>query len=310
MPTVPDAIHPTSGVTRPLQALDWDAGQQLVIAIDTLVHGVHFPAATAPGDVGFKALAVNLSDLAAMGAAPRAAQACLTHPRDGEAEGRRWLAAFEEGLGTLAQRFGIPRVPAQTARGPLSVTVEVLGSVPRGMALCRDGAAPGDLILVTGTLGDAGLALSVDSAAMDAASSAWLQMRLARPEPRIEAGIALRGLASAAIDVSDGLVADLGHILAASGTGAHVNVDDLPLSLVLQQHLPGEHAWELALSSGDDYELCFTLPPRRLARVEDRLRDLACGFTVIGTITASGDLQCRRADGSHFRAAPGYRHFL
>jgi thiamine-monophosphate kinase len=180
MPTVPDAIHPTSGVTRPLQALDWDAGQQLVIAIDTLVHGVHFPAATAPGDVGFKALAVNLSDLAAMGAAPRAAQACLTHPRDGEAEGRRWLAAFEEGLGTLAQRFGIPRVPAQTARGPLSVTVEVLGSVPRGMALCRDGAAPGDLILVTGTLGDAGLALSVDSAAMDAASSAWLQMRLAR----------------------------------------------------------------------------------------------------------------------------------
>ncbi len=310
MPAVPDPVHPSSGIARPLQALDWDAGQQLVIAIDTLVHGVHFPAATAPGDVGFKALAVNLSDLAAMGAAPRAAQACLTHPQAGESEGRRWLAAFEEGLGALAQRFGIPRVPPQTARGPLCVTVEALGSVPRGMALCRDGAAPGDLILVTGTLGDAGLALSADSAAMDAASSAWLQTRLARPEPRVEAGIALRGLASAAIDVSDGLVADLGHILTASGTGAHVNVDDLPLSPALRRHLPREHAWELALSSGDDYELCFTLPPGRLEQVEDRLRDLACGFTLIGNITAGGGLRCRRADGSHFRPAPGYRHFL
>jgi thiamine-monophosphate kinase len=187
--------------------------------------------------------------------------------------------------------------------------VEALGSVPRGMALGRGGAAPGDRILVTGTLGDAGLALAAEGATMTQEARAFLQIRLARPEPRLAAGIALRGLASAAIDVSDGLVADLGHILTASGAGARLMVDDLPLSRVLAEKLPRERAWELALSSGDDYELCFTVAPDALARVDDRLRDLDCGFTAIGTVTAKVGLQCLRADGSCLRPAPGYRHF-
>jgi thiamine-monophosphate kinase len=177
------------------------------------------------------------------------------------------------------------------------------------MALRRDGAAPGDRILVTGTLGDAGLALAADSVAMTRKARAWLQARLARPEPRIEAGVALRGLASAVIDISDGLIADLAHILAASGAGARLTVEDIPLSAILAKKLPRERAWELALSSGDDYELCFTVATHRLAEVERRLRSLACGFAAIGTVTANGGLQCLRADGSRFDPTPGYRHF-
>ncbi len=301
MPAATDSLHP----------LTLDPGCELVIAMDTLVDGVHFPVATAPADVGFKALAVNLSDLAAMGATPLAARASVTHPDHGGDDGRRWLVAFEEGLGALARRLGVDTAHPLITRGPLSVTVEALGSVPRGMALGRGGAAPGDRILVTGTLGDAGLALAADSAAMSQQIRAFLQMRLARPEPRIAAGIALRGLASAAIDISDGLVADLGHILTASGRGARLMVDDLPLSHVLAEELPRERAWELALSSGDDYELCFTAAPDALAEVDDRLQSLECRVTPIGTVTATGSgLQCLRADGSYLVApAPGYRHF-
>ncbi|GMQ75919.1 MAG: thiamine-phosphate kinase [Gammaproteobacteria bacterium] len=294
---------------RSLQVHAFDTDRELVVAIDTLVGGVHFATATAPIDVGFKALAVNLSDLAAMGAEPLAARASLTHPDHGEDHGRRWLAAFEQGLGALGRRHGLAAAHPLTARGPLCVTVEALGTVPRGMALRRDGAAPGDRILVTGTLGDAGLALAAGSVAMTREARAWLQARLARPEPRIEAGIALRGLASAAIDISDGLVADLAHILAASGAGARLTMEDIPLSAILADELPPERAWELALSSGDDYELCFTVASHRLAEVERRLRSLACGFAAIGTVTANGGLQCLRADGRRFDAAPGYRHF-
>ena len=302
-------MQPLSGVAGRAEALAVKSGCELVIAIDTLVDGVHFPVATPPADVGFKALAVNLSDLAAMGATPLSARASLTYPDDGEDSGRRWLAAFEEGLGALARRLGATVSPPVTTRGPLCVTVEALGSVPRGMALRRGGAAPGDRILVTGSLGDAGLALATERAAMTPQASAWLQSRLARPEPRVEAGIALRGLASAAIDVSDGLIADLGHILMASGAGARLTMDDLPLSGVLAEKLPRERAWELALSSGDDYELCFTVAPDCLAEAERRLGELDCGCTPIGTVVAEPGLQCLRSDGSRFRPAPGYRHF-
>ena len=299
MPTATDSIHP----------LAVDPGCELVIAIDTLVDGVHFPVGTAPADVGFKALAVNLSDLAAMGADPLAARISLTLPDSIEGNDSSWRTAFEDGLAVLARRYGVAAAHPLTARGPLCVTVEALGSVPRGMALRRDGAAPGDRILVTGTLGDAGLALAAEGAAMTREARAFLRIRLARPEPRVAAGIALRGLASAAIDVSDGLVADLGHILTASGCGAHLMVEDLPLSRALAETLPRERAWELALSSGDDYELCFTVAPDALAQVGDRLRGLDCGFTPIGTVTAEAGLQCLRADGSGLRPAPGYRHF-
>ena len=147
-------------------------------------------------------------------------------------------------------------------------------------------------------------------ATMTPGIDSWLQSRLARPEPRVAAGVALRSLATAAIDVSDGLAADLDHILSASGVGARLTVDDLPLSTALLKMLPPERAWELALSGGDDYELCFTVGPQRMQQVESRLRDLGCDITVIGTITADTALQCLRADGSPFRpTTTGYRHF-
>ncbi len=304
-PIKPTACHP--------QALEGDTDCDFVIAIDTLVDGVHFPAGTPPADVGFKALAVNLSDLAAMGADPRVALVSVTHPRGGEDAARSWLGAFEQGFGDLAKRFSVNPAPTVLSSGSLSVTVEAIGSVPHGMALRRNGAAPGDTILVTGTVGDAGLALASaenGDATVTPDSDAWLQARLARPEPRVEAGIALRGLATAAIDVSDGLAADLGHILSASGVGARLTVDELPLSAALLQRLPPERAWELALSAGDDYELCFTVGPQSIQEVESRLRDLACDVTVIGTITSNTGLECLRADGSPFRpTTPGYRHF-
>jgi len=309
MPATPDPVHGLAGTTPARTALAGARGEQLVIVIDTLVDGVHFATGTAPDDVGCKALAVNLSDLAAMGARPRWAQASVTHPDADGRHGRAWRTAFETGLKELAQRFAVDIAPPLTVPGPLSVSVEAVGTVPAGMALTRAGARAGDRILVTGTLGDAGLALMTDNAALAREDQSWLRARLARPEPRVEAGIALRQLASAAIDVSDGLAADLGHVLAASGVGAELALEALPLSPVLRRQLPVERAWELALSAGDDYELCFTAAPDRLARERARLDALACGVTAIGTVTSGAGLRCLRADGAAFEPRPGYRHF-
>lgn len=288
---------------------DLDAGAELVVAVDTMVEGVHFPLRTAPADVGFKALAVNLSDLAAMGATPRAARVCLTRSEDGERGAVTWRAAFAEGLGELAQRFHMTVAYEAPIRGSTSVTVEVLGSVPRGMALRRAGAAPGDAILVTGTLGDAGLALADEGAALEAADRAYLQARLARPEPRVQAGLALRALASAAIDVSDGLAADLGHILAASGVGARIAVESLPLSPVLARAVAHARALELALAAGDDYELCFSVPETRVAEAERRLGVLRVPVSRIGSVTAGSGLEALGADGSACALPRGYVHF-
>ncbi|NIM28383.1 MAG: thiamine-phosphate kinase [Gammaproteobacteria bacterium] len=304
MPSAPDTLTPTIPVT---EVHAFGADEDVVVAIDTLVEGVHFAIETAPADVGFKALAVNLSDLAAMGATPRAVRSSLTHP-DGD-DARCWQRAFEQGLLALAERYRLDVAPPVTARGRLSVTVEALGSVPRGAALRRAGAAAGDRILVTGTLGDAGLALADEGAALSTAARAWVRARLHRPEPRVQAGIALRGLASAAIDVSDGLAADLGHVLAASACGARIELERLPLSSVLAEALPRERAWTLALASGDDYELCFTVSPGDLDEAEHRLQAVGCPVSAIGTVTAAPGLHIQRADGTPFTPAPGYRHF-
>lgn len=286
-----------------------DAERDVVVVIDTLVEGVHFPSATPAADVGFKSLAVNLSDLAAMGAEPLAARTSLTMPWEDSDAAHAWLSAFEDGLASLARRHAVATGRVAVSRGPLSVTIEALGSVPRGAAIRRNGAAPGDCILVTGTLGDAGLALAPELAVLTPQERACIRARLARPDPRLAAGVALRGLASAAIDVSDGLCADLAHILAASATGARLTVDSIPLSPIVTRALPRERAWALALASGDDYELCFTVPPKHLEETERRLRRLACGATRIGTVTPGSGLAVVRADGRAFDTAPGYRHF-
>lgn len=285
------------------------SGHEAVVVIDTLVEGVHFAERTRAEDVGFKSLAVNLSDLAAMGAEPLAARIALTLPWDDPAQAHAWRTRFDNGVAELAGRYAVRVPPAATTRGPLSASVEAIGSLPRGTALRRAGASTGDLVAVTGTLGDAGLALAAECAGLPPEARRTLRARLERPEPRVAAGRALRGLASAAIDVSDGLCADLGHVLEASAVGAELDVERLPLSPVLGEAVARPRAWSLASSSGDDYELCFTIAPQRFAEAQARLAAVGIPVTRIGRVVAGSGLVLRLADGRPFEVAPGYRHF-
>lgn len=284
-------------------------GQQLAVTLDTLVADVHFFAAADPEGIGHKALAVNLSDLAAMGATPAWATLALTLPKADEA----WLAGFCRGLFALADRHGVQLVGGDTTHGPVTViTVQAHGFTPPGLALRRDGAQPGDGVYVTGTLGDAGLALAAafGTATIAAEHHRYIQTRLERPEPRLAQGVALRAIASAAIDVSDGLAQDLSHILERSGVGARLEVEQLPLSSALSASLDQETAVITALSGGDDYELCFTVPPEREAQLEILAKTWACRCTRIGVIEAEPGLRPVRADGSVFHLErQGYDHF-
>lgn len=279
-------------------------GQSLAVTVDTLHSGVHFAADIPPADLGHKALAVNLSDLAAMGAEPAWATLALSLPQADEA----WLAAFAEGFFSLAERFGVQLVGGDTTRGPLSVTVQLQGFVPPAQALRRDGARPGDHLFVTGSLGDAGAGLAIEQGrlALSGPPAAALLARLRRPTPRIKAGLALRGLASAAIDISDGLAQDLGHILAASGVGAELEIDVLPLSGALRA-AGIDRPWRLAASAGDDYELCFTAPADADLGVAAALD---CPVTRIGRITAKPGQHWLDADGQPCEPPPrGWDHF-
>ena len=245
-------------------------GQQLVVAMDTLVEGVHFPRDTAAADIGWKALAVNLSDLAAMGAAPAWATLALTLPRALP----RWLNDFAVGFARLARTHRVSLVGGDTTRGPLTVTVQAHGFVPSGAALLRAAARVGDAIYVSGTLGDAAAGLAVAQRRLVGtrkADAAWLRARLDRPTPRVALGLALRGLAHAAIDVSDGLAADLTHVLDASRVGAEIDMTRLPCSSALRRATPdAAHRARWQLAGGDDYELCFTVPRRAQARIVQR----------------------------------------
>lgn len=294
--------------------------QELAVSIDTLVVGVHFLADVDPRALGYKCLAVGLSDLAAMGATPAWATLALTLP----AEDPAWLGAFAAGFDALARAHGVALVGGDTTRGPLSITVQVHGLVPAGQAIRRSGARPGDLVCVSGTLGDAGLALRGLLAGDPVA--AFPRTRLERPTPRLALGLALRGRATAMIDISDGLLADLGHILEESAAragapgpqplGAEIRLADLPLSPPLRAHLAGTQDWALPLASGDDYELCFTLPPDQLASLAALSQRLDCPLTPIGRILAGteGDagtgLICRCPDGSTWTPQRmGFNHF-
>ncbi len=278
--------------------------RDLVLCMDTLVAGVHFPETTSPEAIGHKALAVNLSDLAAMGAEPAWFTLSVTLPQ-ADAD---WLAAFARGMFRLADHYRVQLVGGDVTRGPLSVTVQAHGLVPRGEALQRKGAAAGDCIYVTGTLGDAGMALQQGLQAAPA-----LRQRLDFPSPRVEAGLALRGLASAVIDISDGLLADLGHLLEAASLGAMLRIDSLPRSAGLAAAVAansGNPHYDIMLSSGDDYELCFTVSPGQCAAVESRLAALPGGCSAVGVIEAAPGIRCQRQDGSSWApAGNGYQHF-
>lgn len=275
-------------------------GHQLVVTCDTLIRGRHFPDGTAAFDVGWKSLAVNLSDLAAMGAQPRWFLLALSLPEANE----NWLADFGAGVKVLADRHGVALVGGDTTRGELSITITAMGEVPAGAALLRGGARVDDCVCVTGTLGDAAAALALlQAGTRDAA----LLARLDRPEPRIAAGLALRGIAHAAIDLSDGLAGDLQHILDASGVGAEVRTDQLPCSPAFLRLTPSASRLTLQLAGGDDYELCLCIAPDQ---VEAARFALDVPLTVVGRITAQPGLRCIDASGATIafdRLA--YRHF-
>lgn len=281
-------------------------GHALAWSTDTLVAGVHFPADTAPADIGWKALAVNLSDLAAMGAKPAWATLALTLPdADGE-----WLDAFLDGFCELADAHGVAIVGGDTTRGPLSITVGVQGFVAAGGGLRRDGAGFNDDVWVTGTLGDAAGALRQWQAG--GLQSMKLRYRLDRPSPRVDVGLAIAELATAAIDLSDGLRADLGHVLARSGVGAELDLGRLPTSITLAEHFSDEAArWRLQLAGGDDYELCFTAPASNALLIEQALAGCDTFATVIGRITREPGLRCVAPSGDEFElgADEGFAHF-
>jgi thiamine-monophosphate kinase len=292
------------GIGDDAALLRMPAGKLLVVATDTLNAGVHFPVETAPADIGWKALAVNLSDLAAMGAQPAWGTLSLSLPGSDAA----WLDGFLDGFLALAQVHGIALVGGDTTRGPLSICVTVHGFVDEGAALRRDGARVGDDIWVSGTLGDAAAALAQwrDGRAVDPT----LRLRLDRPVPRVALGLALAGVAHAAIDVSDGLLADLSHVCDASGVGAELDVDALPASTALHACFDEAARRELQAGGGDDYELCFTATADRRDAIERIARDTAVGVVRVGRIVAGTGVDARRVDGGEWRSMrAGYVHF-
>lgn len=282
------------------------ADADLVVALDSLIAGVHFPENTSPFDIGWKALAVNLSDMAAMGAEPAWFTLALTLPEADET----WLEAFSEGLFALAGRWHIALVGGDTTRGPLAVSIQIAGQVPQGKALLRAGARPGDGLWVTGTLGDAALAL--EDILYGAEPDPGQRQRLDRPEPRLATGMGLRGLARCAIDISDGLLADVAHLLAASpGTGALILRDSIPLSAATSRRVADLPVhWKAVLDGGDDYELCFCVPPEREAQLPDLAERTGEPLTRIGTILDTPGIWLETLDGHRQAVTPhGYTHF-
>jgi len=288
-------------------------GMELAVSSDMLVSGTHFFPDADPAGLGHKTLAVNLSDMAAMGAAPRWALLSLSLPSVDEV----WLQRFSDGFFALANRHGVELVGGDTTRGPLNLCVTIMGETPQGAALRRAGARPGDEIWVSGTLGDAALALAhlQGKVRLEQDGLTKCATKLHRPEPRVALGQALRGVATSMIDVSDGLLADLGHILDCSKTGAEIRLDALPLSphvqaLVGASAVARDLAVHCAVSGGDDYELCFTAPAgkhEQIAQLSDRLN---VPLTPIGVIVGGSGLRVHAADGGaiHMKET-GYDHF-
>lgn len=287
-------------------------GYDLVISTDTLVADVHFPPDTTAAAIGHKALAVNLSDLAAMGAAPRWATLSLTLPTVDES----WLAAFSASFFKLADAHHVELVGGDTTQGPLSITVTVHGEVPSGTQITRSGAQAGDRIYVTGCLGDAALALLImKNTDTRSEQHATLFDRLDYPQPRMAAGWMLRGLATSAIDISDGLLADLGHILSASQVGAQINVDAVPRSLAfnafVKENAEVDRFLDKALSGGDDYELCFTVSADQCDEIEKQFELMTLPVARIGEIETAVGLRCVRAGGETYQPSnTGFEHFV
>lgn len=279
----------------------------LALVTDTLVEGVHFPTRTAADVVGYRTLAVNLSDLAAMGAKPRWCTLALTIPDSDEV----WLEGFSAGFFQLAEIYDVSLVGGDLTRGPLSTTLNLIGSVGDGTFLTRSGGRVGDDIYVTGSIGDAaaGLALIDGGATDDGAAHRALVERFSHPLPRVAAGRAMVGVASAAIDVSDGLLADLGHLCQSSGCGAVIDAEHLPVSAEMLALFSPQTAQAYALSGGDDYELCFTAPAAKAEAVKAALDVAGTTARRIGELVAGEGVESRRGGVPFSPACTGHRHF-
>jgi thiamine-monophosphate kinase len=303
-----DAAGVMLGIGDDAALLQVPPGDDLVVAVDTIVAGRHFPLGSDPRSIGHRALAVNLSDLAAMGAQPRWALLALTMPTAEET----WLEGFAGGLHALADRHAVALVGGDTTAGPLTISVQLLGLVPAGRALRRDGAHAGDLLVVTGTLGDAAAGLAILQRPQAAANSSHEQELVRRfeyPDPRVQFGTGARGIASAAMDISDGLAGDLPKLAQASGLAAHVRIEQLPLSGALVASAGTDKGREFALQGGDDYELLLTVPSQQYQQLAGIAATLGVPLTCIGEMCAGAGVNWSK-DGADFAvAATGYDHF-
>jgi thiamine-monophosphate kinase len=296
------------GIGDDAALLNVPAGEQLVAAVDTIVEGRHFPATTDAHSIGHRVLAVNLSDMAAMGAKPLWATLSLTMPSADAA----WLQKFSTGLLDLAREHQVALVGGDTTRGPLTASVQILGSVPAGAALRRSGAKAGDLLVVSGTLGDSGAGLAfalaaprdVDRNAVDA-----LIQRFDYPTPRVQLGLAARHVASAAMDISDGLVGDVPKLAAASGLHAHVQVERLPLSAALRTAVHETQARDWALAAGDDYELLLAVAPAMYPKLDAAAHRLNLTLTIIGELSSGSGVSWSLHGVDYTPAVSGYDHF-
>jgi thiamine-monophosphate kinase len=301
------------GLRNDAARIDPPPGEALIVTKDLMVGGVHFPLDEAPGNVAAKLLRVNLSDLAAMGAQPLGYLMGLALPGEIDLD---WMEQFTAALAADQACFGLSLLGGDTVRtpGPLCLSLTALGSAPAGRELMRDGAKPGDLIVVSGTVGDGALGLALHQGALGALDehhATHLRERFRRPEPRLGLGIALRGLAHAAIDVSDGLIADLGHITEASGVGARIEAAEVPLSDAARAVLAIQPArLNDCLSGGDDYELLFTLAPAEQATLDRLATELGLSLAVIGRVEAEAGVRVTAPDGTPLTLdRAGYRHF-
>jgi len=292
------------GIGDDAAVLDVPVDRRLVVAVDTIVAGVHFPVGTDAADIGYRALAVNLSDLAAMGAQPAWMTLALSMP-DAEPQ---WLDAFARGLFELADRHEVALVGGDTVRGPLVVTIQVAGYVEPDRWLTRDGAQPGDVLFVSGVPGEAAAGLAVLQRQLPRSASAdHLLHRFLRPEPRLALGRTLRTLASAAMDVSDGLSTDLAKLCMASRCGARIAIEQLPLSAAMSELFDAPTCLDYALAGGDDYEIIFSVPSARLHELASREHD--CLITRIGELTAGSAVEYTLHGRPVHREAQGYDHF-
>ncbi|MDG2395361.1 thiamine-phosphate kinase [Candidatus Thioglobus sp.] len=288
------------GVGDDCALISIDSGYQLATSVDTLIENVHFPRDTSPADIAYKALSVNLSDLAAMGAIPKYFTLALTLPEFD----KHWLESFSTSLKSLAKKYQIDLLGGDTTKGSLSITINVTGIVPHNKALLRSSAKVDDIIFVSNTIGDA--ALAWHQIQQGEQPNQRLLTHFNRPEPQIKLGQSLAGIANACIDISDGLEQDLNHILKHSKVGAKINLNNIPLSQSVAAYVKKTDDWCLPLAGGDDYQLCFTIAPNKIELIQVLKKELDIQLSAIGTITK--DLDFKRL-GEFDQKCSAYQHF-